>query len=120
MKRFINSFKYAIRGIRCSVADQPNLKVLLVVAVVVVSAGFYFQITDVEWCVVLLCIGLVIGLEMMNSAVESLVDLITKERSPLAGRIKDIAAGAVLLVAVIAVVIGVIIFGKYFVQLNLL
>jgi diacylglycerol kinase len=120
MKRFIKSFKYAFQGIRWSVTEQPNLKILLFIAVVVVSAGFYFRITDVEWCVVLLCIGLVIGLEMMNSAIESLVDLITKEQLPLAGRIKDMAAGAVLLVAMIAVVIGVIIFGKYFVQLNLL
>jgi len=119
MKRFFNSFKYAFRGIRCSVAEQPNLKVLLVVAVAVVSAGFYFRITDVEWCVMLLCIGLVIGLEMMNSAIESLVDLVTKERLPLAGRIKDMAAGAVLFVAIIAVVIGVIIFGKYFMRLVL-
>lgn len=66
-----------------------------------------------------MCIGLVVGLEMINSAIEGLVDLVTRERLPLAGRIKDIAAGAVLFVAMISVVIGVIIFGKYVVQLNL-
>jgi diacylglycerol kinase len=119
MKRFINSFKYAFQGIKVSVTDQPNLKVLVFIAVAVMSAGFYFQITTTEWCVVLLCIGLVIGLEMMNSAIESLVDLVTKERLPLAGRIKDMAAGAVLLVAIVAVVIGVVIFGKYFMRLVL-
>ena len=65
---------------------------------------------------ILLCIGLVLGLEMMNSAIESLVDLVTLERNPLAGRIKDIAAGAVLLVSFISVVIGVIVFRKYVVN----
>lgn len=119
MKRFIYSFKYAIQGMRTSIADQPNLKIHLAVAVAVVIAGFYFQITSVEWCVVLLCISLVIGLEMINSALEGLVDLVTRERLPLAGKIKDIAAGAVLFAAMISVVIGVIIFGKYIVQLNL-
>lgn len=119
MKRFIQSFNYAFQGIRTSIADQQNLKILFGVAVVVVGAGFYFQITSVEWCLVLLCISLVIGLEMINSAIEGLVDLVTRERLPLAGRIKDIAAGAVLFVAMISVVIGVIIFGKYIVPLNL-
>ncbi len=104
---------------RTSIADQLNLKIHLAVAVAVVIAGFYFQITAVEWSVVLLCIALVIGLEMINSALEGLVDLVTRERLPLAGKIKDIAAGAVLFVALISVAIGVIIFGKYIVQLNL-
>lgn len=117
MKRFIRSFIYAIRGIRSAVADQPNLKILIGVALVVIGAGFYFHITSVEWCLVILCIGLVVGLEMINSAIESLVDLVTKVRMPLAGRVKDIAAGAVLVVAIASLVVGIIIFRKYIVQL---
>ena len=113
MKYFFKSFVYAINGIWSGVTDQLNLKVQLLVALVVISAGFYYDITPVEWCVILLCIGLVLGLEMMNSAIESLVDLVTLERNPLAGKIKDIAAGAVLLVSLISVVIGVIVFRKY-------
>ena len=113
MKYFFKSFVYAINGIWSGVTDQLNLKVQLGVALVVISAGFYYDITPVEWCVILLCIGLVLGLEMMNSAIESLVDLVTLERNPLAGKIKDIAAGAVLLVSLISVVIGVIVFRKY-------
>ena len=114
MKKFLKSLKYAINGIWSGIADQPNLKVQMAIAAIVIGAGFYFQITTTEWCIVLLCIALVvIGLEMINSAIESLVDLVTLERMPLAGRIKDIAAGAVLLVSIIAVMIGIIIFRKY-------
>lgn len=113
MKYFLRSFVYAVNGIWSGVADQQNLKIQIGVALMVVGAGFYFRITPVEWCIILLCIGLVLGLEMMNSAIESLVDLVTLERKPLAGRIKDIAAGAVLLVSAIAVVVGVVVFRKY-------
>jgi diacylglycerol kinase len=113
MKYFFKSFVYAINGIWSGVADQLNLKVQIGVALLVTGAGFYYGIAPMEWCVILLCIGLVLGLEMMNSAIESLVDLVTRERHPLAGRIKDIAAGAVLLVSFISVVIGVIVFRKY-------
>ena len=116
MKYFFKSFVYALNGIWSGVADQLNLKVQIGVALFVVAAGFYYHITPMEWCVILLCIGLVLGLEMMNSAIESLVDLVTLERNPLAGRIKDIAAGAVLLVSFISVMIGVIIFRKYVVN----
>ncbi len=61
----------------------------------------------------MLAVGLVIGLEMMNSAVENLVDLVTLERKPLAGKVKDVAAGAVLFASVIATILGAIIFWKY-------
>lgn len=116
MKGFFESFKYALKGIRSSIDEQRNLKVQSVVAIITIGAGFYFRITAIEWCVILLVIGLVMGLEMVNSAVESLVDLVTKERKPLAGKVKDVAAGAVLFASIIAVVIGVLIFRKYLIS----
>jgi diacylglycerol kinase len=116
MKYFLKSFVYAVNGIWSGVADQLNLKVQIGVALLVIGAAYYYHISAMEWCVILLCIAVVLGLEMMNSAIESLVDLVTLERKPLAGRIKDIAAGAVLLVSVISVVIGVIVFRKYIIE----
>lgn len=113
MKKFFRSFIYAFNGIRASFAEQFNLKVHFMIALLVIAAGLYFGITRIEWCIVVLCIALVIALEMMNSAVESLVDLVTAERKPLAGKVKDIAAGAVLFASVMSVIIGVIIFNKY-------
>jgi diacylglycerol kinase len=113
MKDFLKSFGYALHGIWSGIRDQRNLKFQLAVAVLVVGAGFYLSITALEWCVILLCIALVIGLELVNTAVENLVDLVTLERNQLAGKIKDIAAGAVLFASVISLIIGLIVFRKY-------
>lgn len=113
MKEFFQSFIYAIKGVWAAIDDQRNLKVQFVVACIVVVAGFYFSITSVEWCIILICIALVTGLELINTAIENMVDLVTMERNPLAGRIKDIAAGAVLAVSVISLIVGLIIFRKY-------
>jgi diacylglycerol kinase len=113
MKAFFRSFVFAIKGIRSSLREQRNLKVQLVVALLTVGAGFYFNITATEWCLVLLTIGLVIGLEMINTAIEKTVDLVTTEWHPLAGKAKDMAAGAVLIASIVAVVVGIIIFRKY-------
>ena len=84
-----------------------------VIAVVAVILGFYYHITAGEWIAVLLCAGLVFVLEIINTAIESLVDLVQPDHDPLAGRVKDMAAGAVLVGAIVAIVIGAIIFGKY-------
>ena len=116
MKSFFRSVQYALHGIRAGISDQRNLKAQIVIALIVVGAGFYLRITSFEWCIVLICMGMVIGLEMINSAIESLVDLVTLERKPLAGKIKDIAAGAVLFVSIISVIVGVIIFRKYLLE----
>jgi diacylglycerol kinase len=113
MRDFLKSFIHAIHGLWSGIADQRNLKFQLGVAVVVIGAGFYLSITAIEWSIILLCIAIVIGLELVNTALENLVDLVTLERKPLAGKIKDIAAGAVLIVSILSVVIGVIIFRKY-------
>jgi diacylglycerol kinase len=113
MKSFFKSFTYAMHGLWSGIADQRNLKFQLAVAVVVIGAGFYLSITYIEWCIILLCIAMVIGLELVNTALENLVDLVTLERKPLAGKIKDIAAGAVLLVSILSLIIGIIIFRKY-------
>jgi diacylglycerol kinase len=113
MKSFLKSFIYAIHGLWSAVDDQRNLKVQLAVAILVVGAGFYLSITSIEWCIILLCIAFVIGLELVNTALENLVDLVTLERKPLAGMIKDIAAGAVLFVSTLSLIIGILIFRKY-------
>jgi diacylglycerol kinase len=116
MKSFFRSVQYAIHGIWAGISEQRNLKVQIGIALIVIGAGFFLRITPFEWCMVLICMGMVIGLEMINSAIESLVDLVTLERKPLAGKIKDIAAGAVLFVSLISVIVGVIIFRKYLLE----
>jgi diacylglycerol kinase len=113
LKFFFKSVGYAIKGIGSSLQEQRNLKVQIFIAVIVVGASAYLEISAIEWSIVLITIGMVIGTEMINTAIESLVDLVTLERKPQAGKIKDIAAGAVLFVSIIAVIVGVLIFRKY-------
>ncbi|MED4957718.1 diacylglycerol kinase family protein [Paenibacillus macerans] len=104
------SFRYAFAGIAASLKTQRNLRFHCFAAVLVIAASFYFRLPPRDIAVLLLTIALVISLELMNTAVEAAVDLITPERHPLAKLAKDAAAGAVLAAAVFAVVIGVLIF----------
>jgi len=76
----------------------------------VVFAGFYFSLSNFEWTVLVLAIALVLSLEMINSAIEYMVDLVSKDYNPVAGKVKDVAAGAVLIAAIFAIIIGLIIF----------
>lgn len=97
--------------------QERNFKVHVLALIVVISAGFYFHITSNEWLIVLLISALVLALETINSAIEKLCDLYTKETHPQLKLIKDIAAGAVLIAAIFAVVIALIIFKKYILTL---
>lgn len=86
------------------------MQIHLVVAVLVVLAGWFFNITTAEWVLCLLCFGLVFGAEMVNTSIENLVDLVSPQRHELAGKAKDMAAGAVLISALFAACVGLIIF----------
>ena len=110
MKKRIQSFGYAFKGIRHVFGTEANMKIHITISVLVIICGIAFAISITEWICCLLCIGLVVGAEMMNTAIENVVDLASPEQHPLAGKAKDIAAGAVLICAIISVVIGMLIF----------
>lgn len=112
MIRLFRSFHHAFRGIM-SALSQTNLRIHVAAAILVMAAGFYCDIEEGEWLAVVLAIGLVISLELMNTALEHLVDLVSPQHHDLAGKVKDIAAGAVLVASAVAAVIGVMIFWKY-------
>lgn len=109
MKKRIQSFVYAGRGIRL-VGSEPNMRIHVIVAILVVIFGFFFDISITEWISCLLCIGLVFSAEMINTAIENIVDLVSPNYNELAAKAKDIAAGAVLISAIISVIIGLLIF----------
>ena len=87
------SFGYAFSGIYAVMKKERNMKIHCVAMILVIIAGFLFHISVTEWCTCLILFGLVMSLEMVNTAVESVVDLVTEERKPLAGLAKDAAAG---------------------------
>jgi diacylglycerol kinase (ATP) len=108
------SFGFAFKGILLSLRER-NKKIQTFLALIVVILGFVFDITVTEWCILLLCITLVLVLEMLNTVVERIVDLVSPGYNEKAGQIKDIAAGSVLVASILVSVIGVIIFSKYLV-----
>ena len=112
-KKQLRSFGYAWKGIRSCVGKEQNLSFHLITTVCVVTAGWCFCITRGEWIAIVLCIGMVIAAELFNSAIERLIDLVSPQRHPMAGQVKDIAAGAVLVCALAAIVVGLIIFIPY-------
>lgn len=110
MNKILAGFIFAGKGIRTAFASEKNLKIQACFAVLVILFGWLLHISLIEWLICFLCFGLVIGAEMMNTSVEKLVDLVSPQFHPLAGKIKDIAAGAVLFNSIIAAVVGLIIF----------
>ena len=110
IKKYIKSFRYAFAGIADLVRSQFHAKVHIVGAVLAIAFGIFFQISPKEWCIIVLCIGLVLSSEAMNTAVEYIVDMVSPDYHELAGKAKDVAAGAVLLVAMAAAVVAAIIF----------
>ena len=109
--RFLGSLGYACRGVKIMMASEANARIHAVATILVVGAVWYWGISRGEWLAVLLAVGLVWLGEGMNSAIEAVVDLVSPGEHPLAGRAKDLAAGAVLCAAVVAGAIGVVVFG---------
>jgi len=110
LKKRAASFQYAFQGLIDLFKTQPNARIHLLATMLVVSAGFYFQISRTEWMAVSLCIALVISLEAANTALEYLTNLVSPAYHPLAGKAKDAAAAAVLVAAISAVTVGTMIF----------
>lgn len=104
------SFGYAFAGIFACIKKERNMKIHCIAAIFVTVAGIVLKLTIIEWCICLILFGMIMALELVNTALESVVDLVTQEKKPLAKLAKDTAAGAVLIAAIMAAVIGCMIF----------
>ena len=114
IKKLLKSFVYAGKGIYTLISEERNARIHCVAIVLVTIGGFYFGITQGEWIAIILCYGLVLAAEAFNTSIERLVDMVCPEKKPIAGKVKDLAAGAVLICAITAVIVGAIIFIPYF------
>lgn len=106
----LKAFKYAFKGAWLLIRKEPSIKVQFTCAVIVTILGFILNISATEWVVQLLAIGLVLAVEGLNTAVEKIADFIHPEYHEKIGDIKDVAAGAVTFAALIAAIIGLIIY----------
>lgn len=113
IKERIESFRYAFKGVQTLIKTQHNAWVHVLATVIVIGAGLYFQISDEHWIMVLLATSLVWVAEALNTAMEFLCDATIPEFHPLIEKAKDVAAGAVLISAFAALLVGVIIFKSY-------
>lgn len=105
------SFRHAFRGLGFAIRSEIHVRIHLVATLVVIGAGLYFDLSLTEWSSVSLAIGLVIASEILNTAIERLVDIIRPKHDVAAGQVKDIASAAVLIAALAAAVVGVLVFG---------
>ena len=110
LKKFFHSFTYPIEGLKYAYRDEQNLAVDVGVSLLVLIAGVIFKLEKTEWLVVILTIGAVISLELINTAIEAVVDMVTEEYHPLAKVAKDTSAAAVFVIAIVAAIVGLIIF----------
>ncbi|WP_179032942.1 diacylglycerol kinase family protein [Paenibacillus kribbensis] len=104
------TFRYAAEGVFYALRTQVNMRIHVAVALLVIIAGLGLRISRLDWLFVCVAMALVIVAELVNTAVEAAVDLISPDIHPLAKAAKDTAAGAVLLAAVFAVIIGIFVF----------
>ena len=109
-KKLINSFKYAFTGMWSAYKSERNMKIHIAVAILVILFGIFLQISTYEWLACIVCFAMVIGAEMFNTAIETVVDIAMPKKDERAKKAKDVAAGAVLVFAIGSAIIGSIIF----------
>lgn len=106
----LKSFGYAIKGAFILLRTESSVQIQFVLALLVTAAGFYYEISDTEWILQVLTIGLVMSIEGLNTAIEKLCDFVHEDFEPRIGLIKDISAGAVFFTAIAALIVAAIIY----------
>lgn len=117
IRQFISSLRYALIGIVCLFRENRNARFELTIAILTICASIAFRITVSEWLIILVCIGMVLSAEGINSSIEKLADKLHPDFAPEIGKVKDLAAGSVLILSFVAAIVGFIIFAPYFVKI---
>ena len=116
MKTFFRSFYYALNGLRICFLSETNMRVHGLAAGLAVFLGWYFAISGQQWFMLLACIAFVWFAELINTAIELLSNIVSPGHHPIIGKVKDLAAGAVLVAAIFAGITGLIIFSPYLIH----
>ena len=110
-QNFFNALKNALNGIIYTIKTQRNIKIQFCFAVIAIIFGFLFKLSNIEWIILITTIFMVFITELLNTALETVVDLYTQEYNEKAKIAKDVSAGAVLLMSICSVIVGVLVFG---------
>ena len=100
-KKIINSFKYAIEGFVSSFKTERNMKIHIMAMIIVIALGIFMKLNKIEWCIITIAIVMVISAELFNTAIETVVDMVSPQKNPQAKLVKDIAAAAVFKIVTI-------------------
>jgi diacylglycerol kinase len=117
MKRFLKSFSHALRGLQHALIHEKNFKIEIFCAAAAICCAFVFNISKIEWFVVILNITTVLTAELFNTAIENLCNIIHKTTHPIIKIVKDVSAAAVVITTLCALACGCIIFIPYFLKL---
>ncbi|MEG2322166.1 MAG: diacylglycerol kinase [Bacilli bacterium] len=109
-KRFLNSFKYSLSGLKYAYLHEQSMFIHGLSLILTIILGFILKINSIEWILILSLLCLVAVIELINTAIEATVDLVTKEYHPLAKIAKDTASGAVFLISIVTLLVGLSIF----------
>lgn len=109
-KNLLDSFNYAIQGIMSAFMSERNLKIHIIIMLLVITLGFCLEISTYEWIVCIIVFGIVIAGEILNTAIETVVDIVMPNLDYRAKLAKDLSAGAVLVLAIMSIIVGCIIF----------
>ena len=104
------SFLFALQGLRTAIATERNIRIMLFGAVFAITVGAILRIDALSWAIIIVCCGTVLVTELINTAIETVVDLVSPEFHPLAGRAKDVAAAASWLISLTAAIAGSIVY----------
>ena len=110
----LKSFVYAFAGLKTLLRSEHNAWIHFSATLVVISTGFFFNVNKFEWCLLAIAIGIVFVAELFNTAIEQLTDMVSPEYNEKAKKVKDLAAAGVLVAAIVAVIMGLIVFLPYF------
>ena len=109
-KRLSSSLKYAFDGLKYAYKNEQSMTVHIVVTILVIMFGFIFEISSYEWFIVVLCIGIMMCVELVNTSIEAVVDLVTKKYDEKAKIAKDVAAAVSVMFSITSIIVGLIIF----------
>lgn len=113
INKMIKSFKFAFDGLKHMIKYENNFRFQVLATLIINLIAFVLKFKTQDWCIILLCCAGVLSLEIINTAIEKTVDLVSPEQNPKAGLIKDIAAGAVLLFSIFSTIVGLMICWGY-------
>jgi len=115
--RFIKSFSYSLDGLKYAYKYEQSMMIHVIATICVIAANIFFQVEGIHWLITLMAIGMVLAAELFNTAIEAVVDLITLEIHPLAKIAKDCGSAATFVLAMMAAIIGLVIYIPYIIEM---